>query len=104
MLPFTSLNAATATGVGSSRDLEGSFKNHTLIVSTTGTSVSGTIKLEGSHDGSLWKELTSAGFNEQQPSIIEVHTYHVRYVRANLTSLSGSSPVVTASIASGNGD
>lgn len=97
-LPFVSLNAATATGAGASRDLEGVYTRHTLAVSVTGGPESLQVRLEGSHDGINWHVLSgtfaSTGF-------YTADSHLVRYVRANFISISGgSSPTVTATIAS----
>ena len=100
-LPFVSLNAATATGAGDSRDLEGSFDHHTLIVSSTG-GASINVALEGSHDGTTWVTLANAASGQVTvPNSGAATGPLIRYVRANLTMLSGgSSPTVTATIAS----
>lgn len=98
-LPFTSLNAATAVGAGSSRDLEGSFTNHTMVVTATGNPTQVTVALEGSLDGSNWLAI-GGGVNCVPPLAIG-NSRTVRYVRANLTALvGGTSPTVTAIIAS----
>ncbi len=104
MLPFTSLNAVTSNGPGASRDLEDVSRHHTLTVTITGTSVSGTVALQGSHDGSGWTNLATVSITDGLTLMATADTHFVRYVRANLTSLAGTSPVVTATIASGNGD
>lgn len=95
--PYQSLNAATATGVGATFDLGSSLVNHSLSVVVTGSG-SATVALEVSHDGVNFVSITTVStttFNLLQG------TRTARYVRANLTSLSGgSSPTVTASVAS----
>ena len=103
-LPFTSLDAAAATGAGASRDLEALSGHHTMVVSSTGSPSSVSVILEGSHDGSVWVQLgTAVGAG---PSVRTVPgdgvlEHLVRFVRANLVTLSGgSSPTVTATIAS----
>lgn len=106
-LPFTSLNAATAVGPGESLDLEGSFGYHTMIVTATSGAGSWNVTLEGSHDDVNWVALSGT----QYPNAVTVPPSSgfqgglnvgalVRYVRANLTSLGGTTPTITATIAS----
>jgi hypothetical protein len=108
-LPFTSLNAATATGPGASRDLETVGGYHGMIAWSTGSPATAQVTLEGSHDGSNWVILGTGVNATGGPASLIVPSSStpgnpgllVRYVRANLTSLSGgSSPTVTATIAS----
>lgn len=97
MLPFISLGAAPSVQVGAAKDLEGVFGDHHLLVSVTG-SPSFTVQLEGSLDGVNWTSFGQASSGTF--SVILAGTL-LRYVRANLVSLAGgSSPTVTASIAS----
>lgn len=99
-LPFTSLDAATATGPGAAKDLEGVFSTHTICVTTTGSPSSMNVVIERSHDGVNWFSTGSPNISAG-PTMATVDTHLVRYVRANLTSLSGgSAPTVTATIAS----
>lgn len=58
------------------------------------------VALEGSHDGAVWTTLaTASGSGPTAAAFVEGRP--VRYVRANLTVLSGgSSPAVTATVAS----
>lgn len=96
-LPFASLDAATSTGPGVAKDLEGSFGKHTIAVSDTGGSTF-SVKFEGSHDNSIW--FTIVGIISGA-SVTTVDGNLYRYVRANLEVLTGgSSPTVTATIAS----
>lgn len=99
-LPFKSLDAATAAGAGASKDLEGVFSKHTIVMASTGNPTTVSVTLEGSHDGVNW-------FDAGAPTITlsvtkaTVDTHLLRYVRANLITLSGgSSPTVTVTIAS----
>jgi hypothetical protein len=99
-LPFTSLDAVTSVGPGTARDLGGLVSRHTaLLWSTGGPSI--TAVIEGSHDGTNWVRISSN--NMAGPiSVVSATDYQVRYVRANLTAMSGgSSPTVTVTIASG---
>ena len=104
-LPFTSLSAATSTGSGASKDLEGVFRTHTLAVTITGSPSAFSINLQGSHDGISWYTSNAAAtLTEQNVGTAGYATHDLylwRYVRANLTVLTGgSSPTVTATIAS----
>jgi hypothetical protein len=97
VLPFASLNAATATGAGTSRDLEGLYRYVTMAMSATGSPSTVNIDLEGSHDGTNWVVLTGAALSQ---GAVSVNAHLIRYVRANLKTLTGgSSPTVTATIA-----
>lgn len=103
-LPFESLDAVGSTGPGAARDLEGSRKVHTLVVSATGTPSTVTAELQGSHDGVNWFNMGSASVNSpaaNQGASVSNAEHVARYVRANLTQLSGgSTPTATATIAS----
>lgn len=99
MLPFASLDAATATGPGASRDLESLFRVITMAMSTTGSPSTVAIDLEGSHDGTNWFQLIGGTPSQ---GAVSIGTHLVRHVRANLKTLTGgSSPTVTATIAVG---
>ena len=98
MLPFTSLSGATSTGPGTTKDLEGAFGQHLMLVATTGSPAALTVDLEGSHDGVNWVVLSSFTIGGTHARLID---WPLRYLRANLSTLSGgSSPTVTATIAS----
>lgn len=119
-LPFKSLDAATSTGPGASKDLESVFRIHTIAVVVTDSPTTFTVKLEGSHDEINWytsgdaqpitestasyvtHDLLSAVPETLQPQGGQQGKAGLwRYVRANLTVLTGgSSPTVTATIAS----
>lgn len=105
-VPFTSLSAATATGPGASHDLGELAAHHTMLSTVTGRASGWTIVLEGSHDDAHWVSLgqssgsSTATIETTVPTTALPGTL-VRYVRANLTDLTGgSSPTVTATIAS----
>lgn len=104
-LPFVSLDAATATGPGASNDLEGVYDHHTLVVAATG-GCTWSVALEGSHDGSTWVSLrnfgtfSAAAMAGTVPDPDAIPGNLVRYVRANLVTLSGgTNPTVTVTIA-----
>lgn len=71
-----------------------------MIVTVTGSPTSVSVNLEGSHDNVNWVNLTtytstSSGYVSFDSQV------RVRYVRANLTAITGgSSPTITASIGS----
>lgn len=99
-LPFTSLNAATSTGPGTSRDLERPTRLFTMVVSATGSPSSVSVDLEGSLDGSFWFALVRRNDIGAATVGDSAGAHFVRYVRANALTLSGgSSPTLTAVIA-----
>jgi hypothetical protein len=104
-LPFMSLNAATTTGAGGSRDLEGVADHHTMVITKTGGG-GVHVNLEGSHDGVNWVSLGAGGFGNPSADGSVINSvfadgHLVRHVRANLTDIySGTSPTVTVTIAS----
>lgn len=99
-LPFTTLDAVTANTNGVAKDLEGTFRTHSLFVFVTGDPTHYTVGLQGSHDGIHWTG--GPGINDGGSTAYVTTDDHLyRYVRANLSNLSGgSSPTVTATIAS----
>lgn len=104
MLPAVSLNAATAAGVGTAKDLEAVLGNHQLIATlVTSGATNADVDVEISHDGVRWVRLGGISFSA---SSAETRTTGplsglARFVRANLVSLSGgASPTVTATVAS----
>lgn len=103
-LPFTSLSAATAVGPGESLDLEGSFGYHTMVVSADTGAGHWSVFLEGSHDDINWVSLLNTQYPGAQTAVLGVGSggagHLVRYVRANLTSLGGTTPTITVTIAS----
>lgn len=100
MLPFTSLNAVTSAQVGASKDLEGLLATHHMLVSAGGTSASAQVQLEGSLDGTNWESFGSVGVGSGGSGSVRIVDTPLRFIRANATSLSGTSPTVTAAIAS----
>lgn len=99
MLPFVSLSAASALGAGVSRDLEEVLSCHGLVVTVTGSPDMMNVALEGSLDGTTWVAVATA--SGASPAAVFVDARPVRYVRANLTVLTGgTSPTVTATMAS----
>lgn len=102
-LPFTSFSAASTVGPGTARDLEGVYRLHTMCVAASGMTNVVTVKLEGSLDNANWLELatvTPSGGGTVVSSA-SVTSHLVRYVRANLTNISGTVTSVAATIATG---
>ncbi len=97
--PAVSLDGATSAGPGETVDLGRNYAKHTAIVTATSSPTNVEVGLEFSHDGTNWARFNSANGSSFP---FAVHTERVaRYVRANLLTLSGgSSPTVTATIAS----
>lgn len=107
-LPFTSLSSATSPVAGAVKDLETVSREHTMYVRVTGAPSDLQVDLEGSHDSVTWFSLGTVNEGVISGGQARVNTPFdqtrydlVRYVRANLITLSGgSSPAVTATIAS----
>jgi len=98
--PNTSLNAATSTGPGTVTDLGVVRSSHTLQTSTTGSPTGVTVNLEGSLAATgPWATLATS--TSTTGDVQTATGKAVRYVRANLTVLTGgTAPTVTALIAS----
>lgn len=98
--PAASLSAASATGPGEVIDLGGSMSLHTMVRTAAGGPTDMNVDMEGSHDGASWFTLASLTNSTAAPQAVTSERV-VRYVRANLLSLTGgASPTVTATIAS----
>lgn len=98
--PTTSLNAAAATGPGTTVDLGVVRSSHTMQTSTTGAPTGVTVNLEGSLASTgPWTTLVAS--TSTTGDVQTVSGKAVRYVRANLAVLTGgTAPTVTALIAS----
>jgi hypothetical protein len=96
--PGTSLSGATTDGAGTALSFEAVLRDHTMIVTFTGTPTSARVNLEGSHDGTSWAVLDTYDYASSGVGARSVHAA-VAYVRANLVSHSGSL-ALTAKIAS----
>lgn len=103
----TLLDAATATGKGSPHTLSEVPSSHTVVASMGGTVVATavTIALEGSLVGGVtdkdWFTLASHAFTAAEitaeSAMFHVADKPVKYVRANLETLSGgTNPTVSA--------
>lgn len=96
MLPFKSLNAATTTGPGAAVDLESPSKLFTAQIVATGAVTNVTVILDGSLDGENWINLgVEGGLAAAGSTLLSTpsNTHHVRYVRANVKTLTGSGPL-----------
>jgi len=98
--PTTSLAAATATGAGTVVDLGVVRSSHTMQTIVTGAPATVTVTLEGSLNGTTaWATLATS--TSTTGDVQTATGKAVRYVRANLTVLTGgTAPTVTALIAS----
>jgi hypothetical protein len=97
MLPFTSLDAATAPGAGAVLDLQRVEKDFTVSTWAVGSPSSVTMTLQGSHDGTHWVNMGNLSVGDM---FAAASGFLVRFVRVNLTAISGgTSPAVTATIA-----
>ena len=101
-MAHTLLNAATATGAGSSQKVSQIPSQHTVAATMGGTVVATavTVDLEGSIDDTTWFQLArhvfSAGEISAEAAMFHVIDKPVRYVRANLIALTGGTdPTVT---------
>ncbi len=83
-----SLDAVVATGAGAEVDTLGGRPISMVTVASSVTS-GGTLKLEGSADGSNWVELTTRDISANGTFVDSVD-YPMRLVRANLTRTDGT--------------
>lgn len=94
----TSLNAATAIGIGSVIQFDKPRTNITMQVTTTGAPSGANIDLEISLDGVNFVRLN--GISGIPSQFMGGFTHAVLFARANLTLLTGgTNPTVTAIIA-----
>jgi hypothetical protein len=101
---FTSLAAATATGVGNDAAFSRPRDRISMQVSFTGGSPTVKVQLEGTINGTNWFILATfdTGASGANGDIVTSSTHVVLKARANLVTLSGgSSPTVTAVIVGG---
>ena len=102
------LNAATATGAGSVFTVRTRPGKHTIQCAMGGDVVATavTVDLEGSLDNSTWFSLASHAFTAAEitatSAMFHVVNKAVRYVRLNLTTLTGgTNPTVTGKYTTG---
>ena len=95
----TLLAAATTTGAGASADLGAIRDEFSVLVQTTG-SPTFSVTFQGSIDGTNWFTLGSAVTSVTNGATVT--GVLARYVRANLTALSGGT--LTAELAFNAGD
>ncbi len=96
------LDAATATGAGSTFKVFTIPDKHTVQATMGGTVVATavTVDLEGSLDGTVWEALATHVFTAAQitaeAAIFHVVNAPIKYVRGNLITLTGgTAPTVT---------
>jgi hypothetical protein len=101
-MAHTLLSAATATGEGSTQRLSQIPASHTVQVAMGGTVVATavTVDLEGSLDDTTFFQLARHAFSgaeiTAEAALFHVINKPVRYVRANLITLTGGTdPTVT---------
>ena len=101
-MAVTLLDAATATGAGNSRRMNKKPSSHTIQATMGGAVVATavTIDFEGSLDNTTWFQLDqhafSAGEITAEGALYHIVDIPVKYVRANLTTLTGgTAPTVT---------
>ena len=101
-MAHTLLNAADATGAGSTQRVSLIPSQHTVQATMGGTVVATavTVDLEGSLDDTTWVQLArhafSAGEISAEAAMFHVIDKPVKYVRANLITLTGGTdPTVT---------
>ena len=101
-MAHTLLNAATATGAGSTQRVFAIPTAHTVVATMGGTVVATavTVDLEGSLDDTTWFVLSSHAFDAGEitasAAMFHVADKPVKYVRANLNTLTGGTdPTVT---------
>jgi hypothetical protein len=92
------LDAVTSTGVSPS--WRANCVNHTIAADITGSPTAVTIDLEGSLDNNTFYTLASHTFSSGEltagGSMFHVESKMVKFIRANLVTLTGgSSPTVT---------
>lgn len=99
-LPFISLDSVTSIGAGDALDSQNVLTYHGMIV-TVDNGGSATIALQISNDGINWASFGQASGIEDETVSVNGSSSPMpaRYVRANVTSISGS-PTITASVAS----
>lgn len=98
--PFKSLNAVTATGAGFPADFGVAHSKFSLQTVITGAPTAVSVALEGSLDGANWSPLVTT--TSTTGEIVAIADKPVRFVRANLTTLTGgAAPTVTAWIGTG---
>jgi len=94
------LDAATATGASPTWAVRMKPRNHTVQFTITGAPTAVTVDLEGSLDDSTWVSLASHVMSAAEltatKGMFHIFDKTVRYVRTNLTTLTGgTAPTVT---------
>ena len=100
-MAFKFLDAATATGASTSVPVRKIIKDHTVQTNITGAPSAVTMDLEGSLDGTNWFQLATHPFTAGEltatQAMFHVDEKPVRFIRVNLTTLTGgTAPTVTS--------
>ena len=95
---FTS---ATATGVSETITVEDYISNYSLYIIATAATSGGTVKLEGSPDGTNWAELTSAAVTTGNTVLNS--TKVARHIRGNISNRVDGTYNVWCVVAGGRG-
>ena len=100
-MAFRMLDGVISTGPSESIAIRKRAKDHTVQVTITGGPTSVTVDLEGSLDNINWFQLATNPFDAGElaagGTLFHVDEKTVRFIRVNLTVLSGgTSPTVTA--------
>ena len=91
------LNAATATGAGSSTLLSGSTHTFQAVLSNT-TTPTATVSIEVSNDNTSWSNLGTIILSGASDTGTVSKIVSWLYVRANVTAISGTSASVTVTM------
>ena len=99
-MAFKFLDAVTTTGASTAKAFSKIVKSHTVQVTVTGSPTAVTVDLEGSLDNITFFQLDTHPFNNGEipsgKSMFHVINKPVRFVRLNLTKLTGgTAPTVT---------
>lgn len=88
------LDAAAATGAGSTYQTDRVYADHGWMITVTGAPTGVSVTLQGSLDGSAWVTLDTSTITTQEIRFVTAKP--VVFVRANLGTLTGgTSPTVS---------
>lgn len=99
-MAFKLLNSVTLIGESNSIPFRKITKGHTIQIDITGAPTAITVDLEGSLNNTTWAVLITSPMSAAEltaaVSLSHIEDKPVRYIRVNLTTLTGgSSPTVT---------
>lgn len=82
---YTLLSAVSASGAGTAQDVS-KYTRFTAVIFGTGT-VSGTLAIQGTLDGTNWASINSTALSSTTPTVLNFEgTYY--QIRANMTTYS----------------